>query len=456
MKIKDLYKKYQTIFDKEVELYGWIKNHRKQSLFGFIDFYDGTCFKTVQLIYDEASDFKRISELKIGSSIKVIGKVIKSEGTKQEFEIKVKDIELIGDSSIDYPIQPKKHSLEYLREQQHLRMRTSTFRAVFRIRSVAASAIHEYFQKRGFVYIHSPFITDSDGEGAGEMFQVTTLDLDKIAQLGEVDYSKDFFSKKVGLSVTGQLEEEPFIFAFKDTYTFGPSFRADKSHTKIHMAEFWHVEPEMAFCDLDRLIEVEEEFLKYIIKTVLKKCPDELEFLDKFIEKGLIKKLNDHLKSKSKKITHKEAIDILLKADKTWEIKPDYKEDISKEHERYLTEEYFKGPIFITDWPKDIKAFYMKQNDDGTVKGVDYILPRCGEIMGGSQREDDYDKLISVMKERKMDIEPLKWYIELRKYGSVPHSGFGMGFDRFIMYVTGMQNIRDVELFPRTPNNCEF
>lgn len=450
MKIKDLYKKYQTIFDKEVELYGWIKNHRKQSLFGFIDFYDGTCFKTVQLIYDEASDFKRISELKIGSSIKVIGKVIKSEGTKQEFEIKVKDIELIGDSSIDYPIQPKKHSLEYLREQQHLRMRTSTFQAVFRIRSIAASAIHEYFQKRGFVYIHSPFITDSDGEGAGEMFQVTTLDLDKIAQLGEVDYSKDFFSKKVGLSVTGQLEEEPFIFAFKDTYTFGPSFRADKSHTKIHMAEFWHVEPEMAFCDLDRLIEVEEEFLKYIIKTVLKKCPDELEFLDRFIEKGLIKKLNDHLKSKSKKITHKEAIDILLKADKTWEIKPDYKGDISKEHERYLTEEYFKGPIFITDWPKDIKAFYMKQNDDGTVKGVDYILPRCGEIMGGSQREDDYDKLISVMKERKMDIEPLKWYLELRKYGSVPHSGFGMGFDRILMYITGMESIKDVIPYPRT------
>ena len=450
MKIKDLYKKYQTIFDKEVELYGWIKNHRKQSLFGFIDFYDGTCFKTVQLIYDETSDFKRISELKIGSSIKVIGKVIKSEGTKQEFEIKVKDIELIGDSSIDYPIQPKKHSLEYLREQQHLRMRTSTFQAVFRIRSIAASAIHEYFQKRGFVYIHSPFITDSDGEGAGEMFQVTTLDLDKIAQLGEVDYSKDFFSKKVGLSVTGQLEEEPFIFAFKDTYTFGPSFRADKSHTKIHMAEFWHVEPEMAFCDLDRLIEVEEEFLKYIIKTVLKKCPDELEFLDKFIEKGLIKKLTDHLKSKSKKITHKEAIDILLKADKTWEIKPDYKGDISKEHERYLTEEYFKGPIFITDWPKDIKAFYMKQNDDGTVKGVDYILPRCGEIMGGSQREDDYDKLISVMKERKMDIEPLKWYLELRKYGSVPHSGFGMGFDRILMYITGMESIKDVIPYPRT------
>ena len=450
MKIKDLYKKYQTIFDKEVELYGWIKNHRKQSLFGFIDFYDGTCFKTVQLIYDEASDFKRISELKIGSSIKVIGKVIKSEGTKQEFEIKVKDIELIGDSSIDYPIQPKKHSLEYLREQQHLRMRTSTFQAVFRIRSIAASAIHEYFQKRGFVYIHSPFITDSDGEGAGEMFQVTTLDLDKIAQLGEVDYSKDFFSKKVGLSVTGQLEEEPFIFAFKDTYTFGPSFRADKSHTKIHMAEFWHVEPEMAFCDLDRLIEVEEEFLKYIIKTVLKKCPDELEFLDKFIEKGLIKKLTDHLKSTSKKITHKEAIDILLKADKTWEIKPDYKGDISKEHERYLTEEYFKGPIFITDWPKDIKAFYMKQNDDGTVKGVDYILPRCGEIMGGSQREDDYDKLISVMKERKMDIEPLKWYLELRKYGSVPHSGFGMGFDRILMYITGMESIKDVIPYPRT------
>ena len=450
MKIKDLYKKYQTLFEKEVELQGWIKNHRKQACFGFIDFYDGTCFKTVQLIYDETSDFKRISELKIGSSIKVIGKVIKSEGTKQEFEIKVKDIELIGDSSIDYPIQPKKHSLEYLREQQHLRMRTSTFQAVFRIRSIAASAIHEYFQKRGFVYIHSPFITDSDGEGAGEMFQVTTLDLDKIAQLGEVDYSKDFFSKKVGLSVTGQLEEEPFIFAFKDTYTFGPSFRADKSHTKIHMAEFWHVEPEMAFCDLDRLIEVEEEFLKYIIKTVLKKCPDELEFLDKFIEKGLIKKLTDHLKSKSKKITHKEAIDILLKADKTWEIKPDYKGDISKEHERYLTEEYFKGPIFITDWPKDIKAFYMKQNDDGTVKGVDYILPRCGEIMGGSQREDDYDKLISVMKERKMDIEPLKWYLELRKYGSVPHSGFGMGFDRILMYITGMESIKDVIPYPRT------
>ena len=451
MKIKDLYKKYQTLIDKEVELQGWIKNHRKQAYFGFIDFYDGTCFKSIQLIYDDKlSTFDKITELHIGSSIKILGTVIKSEGSKQEFEIKVKDIILIGDCPEDYPIQPKRHSMEFLREKQHLRMRTSTFQAVFRIRSVAASAIHEYFQKRGFVYIHSPFITDSDGEGAGEMFQVTTLDLDKIAQLGEVDYSKDFFSKKVGLSVTGQLEEEPFIFAFKDTYTFGPSFRADKSHTKIHMAEFWHVEPEMAFCDLDRLIEVEEEFLKYIIKTVIKRCPDELEFLDKFVEKGLIKKLQDHLKSKSKKITHKEAIDILLKADKKWEITPDYKGDISKEHEKYLTEEYFKGPIFITDWPKDIKAFYMKQSDDGTVKGVDYILPRCGEIMGGSQREDDYDKLIALMKERDMDIEPLKWYTELRKYGTVPHSGFGMGFDRIIMYLTGMESIKDVIPYPRT------
>ena len=448
MKIKDLYKKYQTLKDKEVELQGWIKNHRKQAYFGFIDFYDGTCFKIVQLIYDEKTkEYDKISTLKIGTSIK-------SQGSKQESEIKIEELEIVGECSEDYPIQPKKHTLEYLRTKLHLRARTSTFQAVFRIRSVSSYAIHEYFQKRGFVYIHSPFLTESDSEGAGEMFQVTTLDLETLTKTKEVDYSKDFFGKKVGLSVTGQLEEEPFAMAFKDTYTFGPSFRADKSHTKIHMAEFWHVEPEMAFCDLDRLIEVEEEFLKYIIKTVLKKCRDELEFLDKYIENGLIKKLEDHLKSKSIRIKHKEAIDILKKSKKVWEKEPSYEEDITKEQEKYLTEEYFKGPIFITDYPKDIKAFYMKLNEDGkTVKAVDYILPKCGEIMGGSQREDDYDKLLSVMKDRKMDIEPLDWYLEIRKYGSVPHSGFGMGFDRMLMYITGMDSIKDVIPYPRTHGN---
>lgn len=458
MKVKELYKKYESMLEKEIEVSGWVKTHRKQKGFGFIDFYDGSCFKGIQLFYDDkCSEFMKISDIKIGTAIKVIGKVIKSQGRGQDFEIKISSVDILGTCEGDYPMQPKEHSMEFLREKAHLRPRISIFQAVFRIRSVAALTIHEYFQSKGFLYMHSPFFTDSDGEGTGEMFQVTTLDLDKIAESGEVDYSKDFFGKKIGLAVTGQLEEEAFAMAFGDTYTFGPSFRADKSHTKIHVAEFWHVEPEMAFCDLEQLIEVEEDFLKYIVRTVLEKCVDELKFLDTYIEKGLIQKLENHLHSKAQKVTYKEAMEILQKADRKWETVPQYGQDIAKEHERYLTEEYFMGPIFITDWPKDIKAFYMKQCEDGeTVKGVDYILPRCGELMGGSQREDDYDKLIQVMKERKMDLEALEWYTDLRKYGSVPHSGFGLGFDRLVMYLTGMDSIRDVIPFPRAHGICKF
>ncbi len=456
MDIKEIYEDLSKYMDKEVTLEGWVRNHRKQKEFGFIDLSDGTCFKTVQLVYDkDLKDFETIQKFHIGSALLVKGKVVESSGKEQAFEIKVEEATLLGDCPEDYPMQPKRHSREFLREQAYLRPRTNLFQAVFRIRSLAAYAIHNYFQERGYIYVNSPLITANDGEGAGEMFQVTTLDLEKLKG-GVVDYSKDFYGKKVGLTVTGQLEAEAFAMAFKKTYTFGPTFRAENSNTKTHASEFWMIEPEIAFCDLEELMNIEEDMLKHIVKYVLDKGKVEMEFLDKFVEKGLIQKLTKLVNSKFTRVTHEEVIKILKDSKKKFEFEPEYGEDIAKEHEKYITE-YFDGPVFITDWPRDIKAFYMKQNEDGkTVAAVDLEVPGAGELMGGSQREEDYDKLVNRMKEMGISQNGLEWYLNLRKYGSCVHSGFGMGFERLLIYLTGVDNIRDVIPFPRTPGNCEF
>ena len=456
MDLKQLYEKLEDYIDKEVLLQGWVRNHRKQKEFGFIDFSDGTSFKNMQLVYDDKlSNFAEIQKLRIGSAIEVKGILKKSEGKGQDYEVKVASAKLLGDSTEDYPIQAKRHSREFLREQAYLRPRTNLFNAVFRVRSIAAYAIHKYFQDRGYVYAHTPLITANDGEGAGEMFQVTTLDLTKLNGK-EIDYSKDFYGKKVGLTVTGQLEGEAFALAFKKIYTFGPTFRAENSNTKTHASEFWMIEPEIAFCNLDGLMDIEEDMLKYIVKYVLDNAKDEMEFLDKFVEKGLIEKLTKLVNSKFTRITHENVIKILKESNQKFEFTPEYGEDIAKEHEKYITE-YFNGPVFITNWPKDIKAFYMKQNPDGkTVAAVDLEVPGAGELMGGSQREENYEVLINRMKELNISEKGLEWYLKLRKYGGCVHSGFGMGFERLLIYLTGVDNIRDVIPFPRTPGNCEF
>ena len=455
--VRDLYDKLTEYMDKEVTLQGWIRNHRKQKEFGFIDFNDGTYFKSVQVVYDDKlDDFEDIQKLRIGSAIEVVGKVIESPAKGQEFEVQVVSINLLGDCPEDYPIQPKRHTREFLREQAYLRPRTNLFSAVFRVRSVAAYAIHKYFQENKYVYFHAPLITASDCEGAGEMFQVTTLDLDRVAKAGKVDYSKDFFGKPAALTVSGQLQAETFALAYKKTYTFGRTFRAENSNTKTHANEFWMIEPEMAFTDLEGDMDVMEEMLKYVVKYVLDNCKEEMSFFDSFVEKGLIEKLTKLVNSEFVRIDHEEVIRILKEAPVKWEFTPEYGEDIAKEHEKYITE-YFNGPVFIKNWPKDIKAFYMKQNADGkTVAAVDLEVPGAGELMGGSQREEDYDKLINRMKELGMEVEGLDWYLNLRKYGGCVHSGFGMGFERLLIYLTGVENIRDVIPFPRTPGNCEF
>jgi len=457
MDVKELYEKIEEYIGSTITLQGWIKNHRKQKEFGFIDFSDGTSFKHVQLVYDkDLENFEEITKYHIGSAIEAEGKVVKSEGAGQEFELKVEKIKLLGDCPEDYPMQPKRHTREFMREQGYLRPRVNLFQAVFRIRSAAAMAIHTYFQERNFVYFHAPIITASDCEGAGEMFQVTTLDLNRVASSKEVDYSKDFFGKQAALTVSGQLQAETFALAYKKTYTFGPTFRAENSNTKTHASEFWMIEPEMAFCDLDGDMKVMEEMLKYVVKYVLDKCPEEMKFLDSFVEKGLIEKLTKLVNSKFARITHHDLIEVLQKADVKWEFEPKQGEDIAKEHEKYITE-YFDGPVFVTDWPKDIKAFYMKQNEDGkTVAAVDLEVPGAGELMGGSQREESYEKLVKRMEELNMEKESLDWYLNLRKYGGCVHSGFGMGFERLLIYITGVDNIRDVIPFPRTPGNCEF
>lgn len=450
MEIKELY--LSNCLGKEVKINGWVRNHRKQAHFGFIDLFDGTCFKSIQIVYDEElSNFDEVSKLLVGSSICVSGLVVESSG-KQEFEIKAKEVSILGYCDETYPIQPKRHTREFLRDVAYLRPRTALFQAIFRIRSVASMAIHTYFQERGYVYFHAPIITASDCEGAGEMFRVTTLDF----QNKNLKDEDDFFGKVTGLTVSGQLEAETFASAFSKCYTFGPTFRAENSNTKIHASEFWMVEPEVAFCDLEGIMDIEEEFLKFIVSYVLEKCPDEIDFLDKFVEKGLRNKLEKLLDSTFVRITHKEVIDILKKADVTFEFSPEYGEDIAKEHEKYITE-YFGVPVFIKDWPRDIKAFYMKQNEDGkTVRAVDLEVPGVGELIGGSEREASYEKLTARMKELGMNMDELSWYVNLRKFGTVPHSGFGLGFERLLIYLTGVDNIRDVIPYPRTPKSCDF
>ena len=459
MDVKDLFKDIKKYENKEVMLEGWVRNNRNQANFGFIDFNDGTYFQNLQLFYEkDIKDFDEISKIHVGSAIRVKGIIVKSIGSGQSYELKVSNIEVLGNCPSDYPIQPKRHTREFLREIAYLRPRTNMFNAVFRVRSVAAEAIHEYFQKNNYIYFHSPIITGVDCEGSGQMFNVTTLDLNNLPLTDDkkVDYKKDLFGKQTYITGSGQLHGETFAMAFKKIYTFGPTMRTEKSNTKTHANEFWMIEPEVAFCDLNGIMDIEEEMLKFVIKYVMDKCPLEIDFFDKFVEKGLKEKLEKVINSSFVRITHKEAITLLKKAKVKWEFTPEYGEDIAKEHEKYITE-YFNGPVFITDWPKDIKAFYMKLNDDNeTVAAVDLEVPGSGELMGGSQREDDYDKLINRMKELNIPTDDLIWYTNLRKFGGCYHSGFGLGFERLIMYLTGIENIKDVIPYPRTPNNCDY
>jgi len=459
MDLKDLYKHISELIDKEVELYGWIKNHRKQSCFGFIDFNDGTHFNNLQIVYtNELKDFDKINTYAIGSAIKVKGLLVKSEGAGQDYEIKASSLELIGGVEEDYPLQSKgRPTREFLREIGYLRPRTNLFNAVFRVRSVAAQAIHEYFQNHNYVYVHTPLITTTDCEGSDQMFKITTLDLNNVPMKdGKADMSKDLFGRLSYITGSGQLHGETFAMAYKKIYTFGPTFRTENSNTKTHANEFWMIEPEIAFCDLNGLMDIEEDMLKYIVNYVLEKCPDEIEFFDKFVESGLKEKLTKLVNSKFTRITHHDVIDILNKSNIKWEFTPDYESDIAKEHEKYITE-YFNGPVFITDWPKDIKAWYMKVNPDGkTVAAVDLEVPGAGELMGGSQREENYEKLVERSKEMGVDLSRIEWYLNLRRFGSCFHSGFGMGFERLIIYLTGIENIRDAIPYPRTPGSCEF
>ena len=452
MDLKDVFKK--DILGNTITVEGWIRNHRKQKDFGFIDFSDGTTQQHLQIVYDNSLyNFEDIQKMLVGCAISVTGEVVKSSGN-QDIELKATIVKLLGDCPADYPIQPKRHTREFLREVAYLRPRTNLFQAVFRIRSVAAYAIHKYFQERNYVYFHAPLITASDCEGAGEMFQVTTLDLSKVN--GKPDYSKDFFGRQANLTVSGQLEAETFAMAYKKTYTFGPTFRAENSNTKTHANEFWMVEPEIAFCNLDKDMDIMEDMLKNVVSYVLENAALEINFCDQFVEKGLKEKLERLVNSDFIRIDHEEAIKILKEADVKWEFEPEYGEDIAKEHEKYITE-YFNGPVFIKNWPKDIKAFYMKQNDDGkTVAAVDLEVPGAGELMGGSQREENYEKLVTRMDELGMEKEGMDWYLNLRRYGGCIHSGFGMGFERLLIYLTGVENIRDVIPYPRTPGNCEF
>ncbi len=451
-----LKEKLAELQGQTVTLQGWIRNHRKQKNMGFIDFYDGMCFKNPQVVYDNTiENFDGIQAFHIGSAVTVTGKVVPSYKDPETPEIQASSIILEADCPEDYPLQPKRHSVEFLREIAYLRPRTRLFQAVFRIRSVAAMAIHTYFQDRGYVYVHTPLITGNDAEGAGNTFTVTTLSPEE-----RKDPSQDFFGKATSLAVTGQLEAETFAMAFSKVYTFGPTFRAENSNTKTHAAEFWMIEPEIAFCDLQQLMDIEEDFLKYIVKTVLEKCGDELKFLDQYTGGGLIDKLSSLAGSRCARVTHEEAITILRKAMENgtqFQFEPKYGEDTAKEHEKYLTEEYFHSPVFVYNWPKDIKAFYMYQNDDGkTVSAVDLLVPGSGELMGGSQRETRYDLLTARMDELHISKEEMYWYVNLRKFGGCTHSGFGMGFERLLIYLTGVDNIRDVIPYSRTPLNCEF
>ncbi len=456
--VRDIYKNLDQYMNQEVVVSGWIRNHRKQKEFGFIDFSDGTYFKNIQVVYDnKLEDFDEIQKLRVGCAIEVRAEVISSPAKGQEFELSLKKLTLIGDCPEDYPIQPKRHTREFLREQAYLRPRTNLFGAIFRVRSITAMAIHEYFQKNNYVYVHTPLITTADCEGSDQMFKITTLDFNNLPKKdGKTDMSKDLFGKTAYITGTGQLHGESFAMAYKKIYTFGPTFRTEKSNTKTHANEFWMIEPEIAFCNLEQLMDIEEDMLKFIVSYVLEKCPLEIDFFDQFVEKGLKEKLVKLVNSHFTRITHHDVIDILKKANMKWEFEPNYDSDIAKEHEKYITE-YFNGPVFITNWPKDIKAWYMKLNEDNeTVAAVDLEVPGAGELMGGSQREEDYDKLMNRIETMHIDKSTVDWFCNLRKFGSCYHSGFGMGFERLLIYLTGVDNIRDVIPFPRTPGNCDY
>ena len=458
--VQKLYQKSKDYENKTIKLEGWVKTVRDSKTFGFIELNDGTFFKNVQIVFNNnLPNFVELCKLTISSSIKVVGTFVLTPDSKQAFEIQTQSIEIESLSDSTYPLQKKKHSFEYLRTISHLRPRANTFSAIFRVRSVLAYAIHKFFQERGFVYVNTPLITGSDAEGAGEMFNVNSFDLNNIPKTedGKVDFNKDFFGKPAHLTVSGQLNAETFAQSFCNVYTFGPTFRAENSNTVKHAAEFWMVEPEICFADLKDDMDLAEDMIKYIFQYVLDNCPEEMEFFNKFIDTGLLERLNHVITSDFVRITYTDAIKELEKYNDKFEYKVSWGVDLQTEHERYLCEQIFKRPVFVTDYPKDIKAFYMKQNPDGkTVAASDLLVPGIGEIIGGSQREENYDKLLNRMKELNMPIDEYDWYLDLRKYGSCNHAGFGLGFERAIMYLTGMQNIRDVIPFPRTPRNCEF
>jgi asparaginyl-tRNA synthetase len=458
--VKEIYADFKTNLNEKIKLEGWVRTIRASNKFGFIELNDGTFFNSIQIVFEENLDnFKQISKLGVGSSIKVEGILTESQGAKQPFEIKSENIEIIGEASKDYPLQKKRHTFEFLRTIAHLRPRTNTFFAVFRVRSLLSYAIHSFFQERGFIYVHTPIITGSDCEGAGEMFHITTFDLNNVpkTQDGKIDYSKDFFGHEANLTVSGQLSVENYASAFRSVYTFGPTFRAENSNTQRHASEFWMIEPEIAFANLKDDMNLAEDMMKYVINYVLDNAPEEIAFFSKFIDKTLMERLKNIVSSKFAHLTYNEAIEILEKSGEKFEYKPIWGKELQTEHEKYLSEKYIKGPVFVTDYPKDIKAFYMKLNDDNkTVAAVDLLVPGVGEIIGGSQREENYDKLLKRIEELGLKKEDYWWYLDLRKYGTHPHAGFGLGFERLIMYVTGMKNIRDVIPFPRTPKNAEF
>ena len=458
--VKEIFRNREKYLDQTVRVGGWVRSVRASKAFGFIALHDGSCFDTLQVVYHDTMDnFAEVSHLNVGAAIIVSGTLVATPDAKQPFEIQAESVQVEGASAPDYPLQKKRHSLEFLRTITHLRPRTNTFQATFRVRSLCAYAIHKFFQERGFVYVHTPLITGSDCEGAGEMFQVTTMDLANIPvdEEGKVDFSQDFFGKPTNLTVSGQLNGETFAQAFRDIYTFGPTFRAENSNTTRHAAEFWMIEPECAFADLEDNMELAEAMIKYIIRYVLENAPEEMNFFNSFVDKGLLDRLNHVMDSEFGRVTYTEAVKLLEQNNDKFDYKVFWGCDLQTEHERYLTEEIFKRPVFVTDYPKEIKAFYMKLNPDGkTVAAMDCLVPGIGEIIGGSQREDDYDTLCSRMKELGLKESDYAFYLDLRKYGSTRHSGFGLGFERMVMYLTGMGNIRDVIPFPRTVNNCEL
>ena len=458
--IRTLYRETEKFTDKDIAVGGWVRSNRDSKSFGFLTLSDGTYFNTLQVVYgDGLENFQELARINVGTAVIAKGKLVATPDAKQPFEIQASEIVLEGAAGPDYPLQKKRHTLEYLRTMTHLRARTNTFQAVFRVRSLIAYAIHKFFQERDFVYVHTPIITGSDAEGAGEMFQVTTLPLKDLPlkDNGEVDFAQDFFNKPTNLTVSGQLNGETFACAFKNIYTFGPTFRAENSNTTRHAAEFWMIEPEIAFADLEDDMELAEDMIKYMIKYVLDNAPEEMAFFNSFVDKGLIERLKHVMESDFGRVSYTEAVEILKKQNDSFQYKVEWGCDLQTEHERYLTEQVYKRPVFVTDYPKDIKAFYMKQNPDGkTVAAMDCLVPGIGEIIGGSQREEDYDKLLTRMRELKMDESQYDFYLDLRKYGTVRHAGFGLGFERAVMYLTGMENIRDVLPFPRTVNNCEL